>query len=120
MTQSEAMKQLKDAGSQTESVKQYFHQTEASDKSKVPNKAEMLPLGSIVVLKDGEKKLMIYGRGQLAANSGQGYDYIACLWPEGNLDEEFMYLFNNSDINTVFHHGYTDAEDTEFLEYLGW
>ena len=36
-------------------------------------KTDLLPLGSIVLLKDGEKKLMIYGRGQLSATTGQGY-----------------------------------------------
>jgi len=76
---------------------------------------ELLPLGSIVLLKDGEKKLMIYGRCQVAPETKQEYDYIACLWPEGNLDVEFMYLFNHADIDTVFHQGYSDDEDLAFL-----
>ena len=80
----------------------------------------LLPLGSIVLLKDGEKKLMIYGRGQLSVTTGEGFDYVACLWPEGNLDEEFMFLFNNEDIEEVSHHGYADEEDAEFLGFLGW
>jgi len=82
--------------------------------------AELLPLGSIVILNDGEKKLMIYGRTQMTPESTEKFDYVACLWPEGNLDEEFMYLFNSSDIDEVFHHGYTDAEDAEYLQMLGW
>jgi len=76
----------------------------------------LLPLGSIVILKNGEKKLMIYGREQLAAESKKEYDYVACLWPEGNLNEEYTYLFNVSDIATVFHQGYSDDEDLLFLE----
>jgi hypothetical protein len=63
---------------------------------------------------------MIYGRGQLAADSKEEYDYIGCLWPEGNLDETFVYLFNHTDIDTVFHQGYTDDEDLAFLERLAW
>ena len=99
-----------------------MNQTELSHQSNEPNlsKTDLLPLGSIVVLKDGEKKLMIYGRGQIAAGTMEEYDYVACLWPEGNLDEEFMYLFSNPDIDEVFYYGYTDAEDAEFLEFLGW
>ena len=80
----------------------------------------LLPLGSIVRLKEGEKKLMIYGRGQLAADNKEEFDYVACLWPEGNLNEEFVYLFNHSDIYAVHHQGYTDIEDLNFLDVLGW
>jgi len=76
----------------------------------------LLPLGSIVILNNGEKKLMIYGRGQIAPETQGEYDYVACLWPEGNLTEEFIYLFNHSDIDTVFHRGYSDDEDLVFLE----
>ena len=81
-------------------------------------KQDLLPLGSIVVLTNGEKKLMIYGRCQLAAESKDEFDYIACLWPEGNLDLEHTYLFNHSDIDTVSHRGYSDYEDLTFLEVL--
>lgn len=81
---------------------------------------ELLPLGSIVALKEGDKKLMIYGRAQMTPETKEDFDYVACLWPEGNLDEEFTYLFNNSDVDEVFHHGYTDAEDSEYLQMLGW
>jgi hypothetical protein len=81
---------------------------------------DLLPLGSIVLLRDGEKKLMIYGRAQIAVADNDEFDYIACLWPEGNIDEEFMYLFNQSDIDMVFHQGYTDSEDAAFIEVLGW
>ena len=82
--------------------------------------ARLLPLGSIVTLKEGEKKLMIYGRGQLAADSEEEFDYVACLWPEGNLNEEFVYLFNHSDIHAIYHQGYTDIEDLNFLDVLRW
>jgi len=78
----------------------------------------LLPIGSIVILNNGEKKLMIYGRCQLAAESKEAFDYVACLWPEGNLDVEHTYLFNHSDINTIFFRGHSDAEDIAFLAAL--
>ena len=77
-----------------------------------------LPLGSIVILNGGDKKLMIYGRGQIVAEDKAEFDYIACLWPEGNLDVEFTYLFNHSDIDVIIHHGYSDKEDLDFLGIL--
>ena len=82
------------------------------------NETKLLPLGSIVVLNNGEKKLMIYGRSQYAGDSHVVFDYVACLWPEGNLNVEYTYLFNHSDINTVFHYGYSDNEDLAFLDAL--
>ena len=78
----------------------------------------LLPLGSIVILNDGEKKLMIYGRYQLTTDSDKEFDYVACLWPEGNLNAEQTYLFNHSDIDTVIYSGYSDEEDSAFLEAL--
>ena len=79
-------------------------------------KHDLLPLGSIVILKDGDKKLMIYGRYQIAAESKEEFDYVACLWPEGNLNLEYTYLFNHSEIGAVAHRGYSDGEDIAFLE----
>lgn len=79
---------------------------------------EFLPLGSIVLLNDGEKKLIIYGRKQIAADNNEEFDYVACLWPEGNLDVEHIYLFNHIDIANIFHHGYSDEEDVEFQKLL--
>jgi len=79
---------------------------------------ELLPIGSIVLLENGDKKIMIYGRKQLAVKNNEEYDYVACLYPEGNINEEFTYLFNHSDIKEVIFTGYTDEENSAFLEYL--
>jgi len=79
---------------------------------------ELLPIGSIVILENGEKKIMIYGRKQIAVKTNEEYDYVACLYPEGNINEDFTYLFNHSDIKEVVFTGYTDEEEGAFLEYL--
>jgi hypothetical protein len=79
---------------------------------------KLLPLGSIVLLENGEKRIMIYGRQQLAITNNEQYDYVACLYPEGNISDEFTYLFNHSDIREVVFEGFSDEEDAAFLEYL--
>jgi len=79
---------------------------------------ELLPLGSIVLLENGEKKIMIYGRRQNAVKTNEKYDYVACLYPEGNISDEFTYLFNHSDIREVVFEGFSDDDDKAFLEYL--
>lgn len=75
---------------------------------------EYLPLGSIVVLKEGRKPIMIYGRKQIHASSNEEFDYVACLYPEGNINEDYTYVFNNSQIDRVIHIGYTNDEDKYF------
>ncbi len=80
---------------------------------------ELLPIGSIVLLKDGEKKLMIIGIKQTDADGdGQEYDYLGVLYPEGHIGEQFQYLFNHDDINEIVFRGYEDDERREFLTKL--
>lgn len=77
-----------------------------------------LPNGSVVLLKNGQKKIMIYGRRQRRVTDNQEYDYIACLYPEGNINEDYMYLFNHEDIEKVVFRGYSDAEEEAFVNTL--
>lgn len=80
---------------------------------------ELLPIGSIVLLKDGEKKLMINGIKQTdASGDGKEYDYLGVLYPEGHIGEQFQYLFNHEDINEVVFCGFEDEERMEFLSKL--
>lgn len=79
---------------------------------------EYLPIGSIVILKNGTKKLMIYGRKQLNTNDNIEYDYVSCLFPEGNINKDYMFLFNNEDIKEVVFRGYSNSEEEEFLDKL--
>lgn len=77
---------------------------------------EYLPIGSVVILKNGVKRVMIYGRRQKAVENNKEYDYLSCLYPEGNIDENFMFLFNNEDIAEVFFKGYEDQESREYMQ----
>jgi len=79
---------------------------------------EYYPIGTVVILIDGEKPIMIYGRKQIHAESGVVYDYVACLYPEGNLSNEYTYLFNHDQIQEVLFTGYVSDAETEFLKVL--
>ncbi len=80
---------------------------------------ELLPIGSIVLLKDGEKRLMISGIMQTDTGSNQeNYDYLGILYPEGHIGEGFQYLFNHEDINEIIFRGFEDSERVEFFEKL--
>ena len=79
---------------------------------------DLLPIGSVVLLNDGEKKLMIYGIKQFNKEANQEYDYVSCLYPEGNLTPEYNFVFNHEDIEKIYFTGYVDDEFEIFRKGL--
>ena len=79
---------------------------------------EYLPIGTVVLLKDGEKPIMIYGRKQIHMGTNNLYDYVACLYPEGNLNEEYTYLFNHDQVQEILFTGYINDDEEKFLKVL--
>lgn len=77
-----------------------------------------LPIGSVVLLKGGTKKIMICGRLQENMNDHKQYDYCACLYPEGILDPDELFLFQDTDIHKVFFIGLQDEEEFAFRSLL--
>ena len=73
------------------------------------NIKELLPIGSVVKLKDATKRLMITGVIQTDID-GNDYDYIAVLYPEGNVTQETQFLFQHTDIEDIIFRGYEDDE----------
>lgn len=80
---------------------------------------ELLPIGSVIILRGGVKKLMITGiKTALKVEPEKAYDYVGVLYPEGFLGEQGNFLFNHGDINDIIFTGYTNPEREEFLEFL--
>lgn len=79
---------------------------------------ELLPIGSVVLLRGGKKRLMIYGVKQTDGSTGTVYDYIGVLYPEGSLGSEGHYFFNAQDIERIYFVGFNDAERQAFIEAL--
>ena len=75
---------------------------------------QFFPIGTIVMLEGGDKRLMIYGVLPVNSDDGKTYDYIGCLYPEGFIDNDHCYLFNNEDIKNVEYLGFVDFEQQEF------
>jgi hypothetical protein len=85
---------------------------------------DLLPIGSVVLLKGGEKRIMICGRIQAKTGDDQTiYDYSACLYPQGMLGSSNMFFFNRDAIEQVFFIGFQDSEELNFrhevLDKLG-
>ena len=75
----------------------------------------VLPIGSVVLLKDSTKKLMIMGYAQVAARDPNVvWDYTGCVFPEGFIGPDKMFMFNRDQIDQVFALGYQDQEQMSF------
>ena len=95
---------------------------EVSDTSVEYNEDEFLPIGSVVLLKGGNKRIMICGRIQAQAGSDIIYDYSACYYPEGIVDPKSMFFFNRDAIEAVYFRGYEDQDELDYrheLDQLG-
>lgn len=80
---------------------------------------ELLPIGTVVLLKNAEKRIMIFGIKQTSIEGKEEeHDYIGVLYPEGYLGGEYQFLFNHDDIETIFHTGYEDDERINFIDRL--
>ena len=76
----------------------------------------LLPVGSVVLLKGGQKRVMICGRVQARVGENKIYDYAACRYPEGIIDPSEMFLFDHSSIEMVYFVGFQDQEEFEFKD----
>ena len=77
----------------------------------------LLPIGSVVQLKEAEKRLMIIGILQKNGD-GKTYDYMGCPYPEGVLDSESMFLFDHADVADIRFLGFDDVERQMFMKNL--
>ena len=82
----------------------------------------MLPIGSIVYLKEGKSKLMILNRGPIIEKEGEKrlFDYAGCFYPQGLVPENVFY-FNHENIDEVVYEGFIDEEEERFEKlYQNW
>jgi len=90
----------------------------------------LLPIGSIVLLKNSKHKLMITGHhvtkdqvvkvGNLYQTVDEKkpkfYDYVGVIWPEGDILPDKKAVFDNSDIDEVIFKGFIDEEYEGIIE----
>ncbi len=80
---------------------------------------EYLPIGTIVLLNGGEKKVMITGFCVIPNdNNHKLYDYSGCLFPEGIIDSNEVCLFNHNQIEEIYFRGYENEEEKDFKNEL--
>lgn len=78
-----------------------------------------LPVGTVVLLSGGKKRIMITGYVAVGKETGDRvYDYIGCLYPEGVISSDKNLLFDHNQIEKVYYMGYSDDEQKNFSEKL--
>lgn len=78
-----------------------------------------LPIGSVVLLNGGTKRLMITGFCVVPNDDkSKVFDYSGCLYPEGVISSDQIALFNHDQIKTIYAIGYSDEEEKQFKEKL--
>lgn len=79
----------------------------------------VLPIGTIVLLKNATKKVMIIGYCKYKKGDMETiYDYAGCPYPEGFLSPDQTVLFNHDQIHRIFALGYQNEERFDYEEKL--
>lgn len=73
---------------------------------------ELLPVGSVVKLKDSKSLHMVIGRFYEDTDSNELKTYLGCLYPIGKLDDS-GYKFNHNDIEEVYFMGFKNNQEIE-------
>lgn len=77
----------------------------------------ILPIGTVVILKEGTKKVMITGYKSKTPDSDKVYDYNGCIFPEGFIENVYC-LFNQSEVDEVFYLGMENEESKNFRNQI--
>lgn len=82
-------------------------------------KINFLPIGSLVYLNGGNKKIMVISRAIAMKLNGENvyFEYGGCTYPEGLLGDAVAY-FNREDVAKVLVKGYTDEEEVTMVSNL--
>ncbi|KGG79581.1 hypothetical protein Y919_11200 [Caloranaerobacter azorensis H53214] len=74
----------------------------------------LLPIGTIVLLKGFEKKIMIFGRKINRIQENKIYDYLGCFYPEGYIGDNYNIFFMHNSIDKIYFKGYEDSKEKIF------
>ena len=93
------------------------------------NNKKFLPIGTVVLLKGGKKELMImsycvfptgeaYDKNGKTNVNGMMFDYGGCLYPEGMIKSDQLFVFNHDQIERVCFKGYVTESYSEISDKL--
>jgi hypothetical protein len=75
----------------------------------------VLPIGTVVLLKEAKKRVMIIGYCKYnGEDRTKIYDYAGCVYPEGYISPETTVLFNHENIDVIFALGFRNQAQHDF------
>ena len=78
-----------------------------------------LPLGTVVLLEGGTKRVMITGFATASSDDPDLiYDYAGCMYPQGFITSNQTVLVDHDQIQKIYHFGLIDPEWVEFQDNL--
>ena len=77
---------------------------------------DLLPIGSVVLLKGAKTKLMIVGRILSDEKETAIFDYAGCVYPLGMTADTDLYFFNRDSIERIYFIGFQDPDELDFKE----
>lgn len=82
-------------------------------------KEKFLPIGTVVLLKNALKPVMIIGFCMgTKENTNVMYDYCGVMYPEGMFDSDKNLFFNHDSIDKILFMGYESELETQFKQKL--
>ena len=83
------------------------------------NYEKYLPVGTVVLLKNGKKRVMITGFCCVSKETdNKVWDYTGCLYPEGYVKTNTALLFDHNQIEKIYYLGLIDEEEKKFKNEL--
>lgn len=80
---------------------------------------QTLPIGSVVLLKNATKRMMILGYCRYQEGDQTTiYDYCGCSYPEGFISPEKTAVFNHDQIEQIYALGFQNDEQIVFRHKL--
>ncbi|MBQ1525780.1 MAG: DUF4176 domain-containing protein [Lachnospiraceae bacterium] len=79
---------------------------------------DLLPIGSVVLLKGAKTKLMIVGRILSDEKETDIFDYAGCIYPIGMTADNDLYFFNRDAIDRIYFIGLQDEDELNYKEEI--
>ncbi len=77
-----------------------------------------LPVGSVVLLKDAKRPVVIIGFSVIEKGERKVWDYLGCAYPVGVVGTDKNLLFQRNQIEKIISKGYEDEECKKFLKMM--
>lgn len=78
-----------------------------------------LPIGTVVMLNGGKKRVMITGFCCTEqTKKDKTYDYCGLVYPEGYIKSDLQLLFDHAQIEKIYYLGLNDEEGKNFHKQL--